>query len=384
MWDAAPEAVRFAGEDTERNGVTVLADVVESFEQDDGGFSHGGTRDPWAWGVPTSGPGAAHSGAGLWATNLEGDYPDSCFAWLMSPDVYLPAGTEPRLEFWSWIKLYPDYDSASLDISVDGGLTWDYLNDDWPRDTPFTLHRRDLSEYAGETGPHPVPHRVGRRRERARLVRRRLRDHRHRRDHRVPRGGRRRRRGFAHQRRRDRPRLRTRCNPDSDDDGVLDAADNCPLAKNADQADRVHPNGIGDACDDPDGDGRPDASDNCPDLANAGQENVDGDRLGDACDPYPDLDLLVVPVAPPFGATGRPVTVTYRLERRGTGQLLVDTVGVRTTLTLTGAARFGESAAAGRLLEGERDGPGPRRIRRRAGHARRGRRRRRNRALRSR
>ncbi len=293
MWDAAPEAVRFAGEDTERNGVTVLADVVESFEQDDGGFSHGGTRDPWAWGVPTSGPGAAHSGAGLWATNLEGDYPDSCFAWLMSPDVYLPAGTEPRLEFWSWIKLYPDYDSASLDISVDGGLTWDYLNDDWPRDTPFTLHgaisrSTPVSGSASGSASGRAP--SGTRPAGTSTTSR----HRHRRDHRVPRGERRRRRGFATNAA-EIARGTDLRNPDSDDDGVLDAADNCPLAKNADQADRVHPNGIGDACDDPDGDGRPDASDNCPDLANAGQENVDGDRLGDACDPYPDLDLLVVP-----------------------------------------------------------------------------------------
>lgn len=349
--DATPEAVRFAGEDTERNGVTVVADVVESFEQDDGGFSHGGTRDPWAWGVPTSGPGAAHSGAGLWATNLEGNYPDSCFAWLMSPDVYLPAGTEPRLEFWSWIKLYPDYDSASLDISVDGGLTWDYLNDDWPRDTPFTLHWRDLSEYAGERvrirfriGSGAVGNApgwyvddfaitgIGATTEFLEAGGDDDGDSLANADE-IARGT--------------DPR-----DPDSDDDGALDAADNCPLAKNADQADRVHPNGIGDACDDPDRDGRPDASDNCPDLTNAGQENADGDRLGDTCDPYPDLDLLVVPVAPPFGTTGRPVAVTYRLERRGTGQLLVDTVGVRTTLTLTGAARFGESAAAGRLLEG--------------------------------
>ena len=44
---------------------------------------------------------------------------------------------------------------------------------------------------------------------------------------------------------------------DSDDDGFGDGADNCPLAANPDQADRVHPNSVGDACDDPDHDGRP-------------------------------------------------------------------------------------------------------------------------------
>ena len=48
------------------------------------------------------------------------------------------------------------------------------------------------------------------------------------------------------------PNLDPNCNPgqDSDGDGVSDAADNCPLVPNADQADSDG-DGIGDACDDP-------------------------------------------------------------------------------------------------------------------------------------
>lgn len=64
---------------------------------------------------------------------------------------------------------------------------------------------------------------------------------------------------------------------DADDDGVLDATDNCPALANADQHDE-----------DADGDG--DVCDNCPHVANPAQEDTTeetADGVGDACDPDP-------------------------------------------------------------------------------------------------
>jgi hypothetical protein len=107
--------------------------------------------------------------------------------------------------------------------------------------------------------------------------------------------------------------------PDSDGDGVADANDDCPSTANADQADFDH-DGLGDACDpdddndgvadandlcpntpagtqvnatgcpDADGDGVADANDNCPGTANADQADFDHDGLGNACDPDDDND----------------------------------------------------------------------------------------------
>lgn len=75
--------------------------------------------------------------------------------------------------------------------------------------------------------------------------------------------------------------------PDTDEDGIVDEDDNCPLVSNPDQADSDG-DGIGDVCeDDADGDGIPDDVDNCPDTENPDQIDSDEDGIGDVCDDVP-------------------------------------------------------------------------------------------------
>lgn len=105
------------------------------------------------------------------------------------------------------------------------------------------------------------------------------------------------------------------CDPDADNDGVVNEKDNCPLVMNPDQRDSDGDR-IGDACDncpytvnvdqidkdndlvgdtcdtniDRDRDGVQDDIDNCPDIPNGEQVDSDGDNRGDSCDDDDDDD----------------------------------------------------------------------------------------------
>lgn len=76
---------------------------------------------------------------------------------------------------------------------------------------------------------------------------------------------------------------------DSDDDGILNASDNCPNSPNSGQED-FNGDGQGDVCDDTDGDGTYDSTDNCRNTPNTDQANLDSDALGDVCDSDDDGD----------------------------------------------------------------------------------------------
>ncbi|XJS53044.1 serine protease, partial (plasmid) [Tissierella carlieri] len=94
----------------EVSAVPVEAQILfgTDFENDNGGFVTGvtaGTANPWAWGVPTSGPNAAYSGEKLWATNLAGNYDHRTDAYIETPSIVIPEDKDGILIFNHWVDM---------------------------------------------------------------------------------------------------------------------------------------------------------------------------------------------------------------------------------------------------------------------------------------
>jgi hypothetical protein len=109
---------------------SVLEGYSYDFESYDGGFTASAGGD-WEWGDPTTGPGDAHSGQNVWATNLVGNYQDVSNSTLDTPPFTLVNATEATLTFWHWYRIeYSDntyWDGANVKISANGGETFELI-----------------------------------------------------------------------------------------------------------------------------------------------------------------------------------------------------------------------------------------------------------------
>src|SRR5690606_14525711 len=97
-------------------GITV--GYFQDFESNPVGWTSFGEKDPWQWGVPTTGPKKAASGEKVFATNLEGNYENNTNATLVMPPIDLPEETT-YLQFKQWYEMENNYDFGHVFISTD-------------------------------------------------------------------------------------------------------------------------------------------------------------------------------------------------------------------------------------------------------------------------
>ena len=143
--------------------------LAEGFENSwNGWYAENGV---WEVGVPTSGPGGAHSGTNCAATVLGGDYPWQTSSRLVSPAIDLPTAAANEavvLKFWQWLSYWsgfwidPNYNSGSggndngqVQVSVYNASTlqwssWTNLMTVSHESLVWSLAQVDLTAYAGQ------------------------------------------------------------------------------------------------------------------------------------------------------------------------------------------------------------------------------------------
>ncbi|MEW5796667.1 MAG: M4 family metallopeptidase [Candidatus Zixiibacteriota bacterium] len=245
----------------------------DDFETNKGWVADAG----WARGTPTGGggeyggpdPSSAYSGTNVFGFNLAGDYDNNMPArHLTSPAIDCSSLTNVHINFQRWLGVeQPIYDRASISVSTDG-LAWTTVWENPTEIADFAWTFMDVNISAVASGEPLVYVRftMGPTDGGWRFCGWNIDDF----------------RVTAYQ-----------CvgGADSDVDGIPDDLDNCPSLANPGQEDSDGDT-VGDLCDqcagfddlaDADSDQIADGCDNCPQKANPGQEDGNGDGIGDAC-----------------------------------------------------------------------------------------------------
>ncbi|MFL9482292.1 PKD domain-containing protein [Chitinophagaceae bacterium LWZ2-11] len=107
--------------------VTSTSPYLETFETSDGNWIKGGVNSDWAWGTPNKKViNKAAGSTNCWVTGglTASKYNDAENSWLQSPCFDLSALKNPCINFSILWETENAYDGASLQYSIDGGITW--------------------------------------------------------------------------------------------------------------------------------------------------------------------------------------------------------------------------------------------------------------------
>jgi len=127
-----------------------------TFDPGPEGWTASGINSDWARGVPSSGPGADHTGGGsLWATNLGGNADQCQCSQLVSPAVDLSAhaGKTIRLQLWHWYDFRESTGGALCgDDSYSGGIVEVNSGGGWTKLTPVDGYDANTLNCSGGNG----------------------------------------------------------------------------------------------------------------------------------------------------------------------------------------------------------------------------------------
>lgn len=99
---------------------SITTGYSQDFEAWPSGWFSGGTKDPWQWGKPSTGPKQAFSGEHVYATNLDSPYENKTDANLSMPLIAVPDSGSSYLQYQYWHDFEANYDYVHVYVQPEG------------------------------------------------------------------------------------------------------------------------------------------------------------------------------------------------------------------------------------------------------------------------
>ncbi|MGV3598192.1 MAG: gliding motility-associated C-terminal domain-containing protein [Bacteroidota bacterium] len=153
------------GDPTRANDTAVLTYVpkvssfpyFESFENNNGGFTAGGTNSTWIWGArnkPNTGQSA--DGARSWTNGgLTGLYANSDVSYLTSPCYDFTNLKTPYIAFQFVVEVEYSWEVVTMQYSTNGGSSWSNLGSNADADNCETKNWYNLGGWSGNARSYP-------------------------------------------------------------------------------------------------------------------------------------------------------------------------------------------------------------------------------------
>ncbi len=118
------------------------------------GWTTGGSKDEWDWGICRGGPGVAHSGSRCYGTDMSGSdyrYNNNAHCYVRTGWIDLDGYTTATLEFYDWYILEDGYDFVYLQVYDDESWNWHTIATYTGSQQSWTHKTYDLSAYTGKS-----------------------------------------------------------------------------------------------------------------------------------------------------------------------------------------------------------------------------------------
>jgi len=138
----------------EAGGGSTEVELLNEDMETNPGWTTGGSKDEWDWGICKGGPGVAHSGSRCYGTDMSGAdyrYNNNAYCYVRTGWIDLDGYTSATLQFYDWYMLEDGYDYVYLQVYDDDTWSWHTIASFTGSQESWTQKSYDLSSYVGKS-----------------------------------------------------------------------------------------------------------------------------------------------------------------------------------------------------------------------------------------